>query len=137
MVSCGTIKIMTAEQKIKATILKDYEGLSNEPLDKEITKDTVDELFESLNKDWGLQDYIEEFRSCYNEETKIECDFSRHYESKSVAQQVFDGSWVGYTYWYGGGKHGEPSAMPWMEDAYNLNVEEKEVMIVQRTFSKV
>ena len=45
---------------------------------------------------------------------------SRHYESKAVAAEMLDGSWVGWTYWYGGGKHGEPEAIPWMEDAYEV-----------------
>jgi hypothetical protein len=62
-------------------------------------------------------------------ETDVECDWSRHYESKSVAAEV-DGQWVGWTYWYGGGKHGE-------RDAYLLDCEEEEVMTIQRTFKKV
>lgn len=27
--------------------------------------------------------------------------------------QAPDGTWVGWTYWYGGGKYAEPSAIPW------------------------
>jgi hypothetical protein len=47
-------------------------------------------------------------------------DYSRHYESRSVATQLNDGSWVGWTYWYGGGKYGEPEAIDWIEDSYDL-----------------
>jgi hypothetical protein len=50
--------------------------------------------------------------------------------------QMPDGTWVGWTYWYGGGKHGEPSAMPWIEDAYNLDCKEERVMMTKRTFTK-
>ena len=37
--------------------------------------------------------------------------------------EMLDGSWVGWTYFFGGGKHGEPSEMPWMEDAYDVATE--------------
>jgi hypothetical protein len=33
---------------------------------------------------------------------------------------MLDGSWVGWTYWYGGGKHGEPGSIKWVEDAYDV-----------------
>lgn len=81
-------------------------------------------------------DAIQEFRSGYDEETKIECDHSRHYESKSVAKQLDDGTWVGWTYWYGGGKHGEPEAVDWMGYAYFLDVKEEEKVVTIRTFTK-
>ena len=67
--------------------------------------------------------------------TGLPCDYSRHYESKAVAAEMLDGSWVGWTYWYGGGKHGEPSGIPWMEDAYE--VETTVVMKPVREFKKV
>jgi hypothetical protein len=69
-------------------------------------------------------------------ETGIPCDWSRHYESKSVAVKVDDGSWVGWTYWYGGGKHGAPGEVEWIEDAYHVNVTEEEKMMTVRTFTK-
>jgi len=67
--------------------------------------------------------------------TGLPCNYSRHYESKAVAAEMLDGSWVGWTYWYGGGKHGEPGAMPWMEEAYE--VESFTVMEPVRKFRKV
>jgi len=69
-------------------------------------------------------------------ETDIPCDWSRHYESKSVAAKCCDGSWVGWTYWYGGGKHGEPQSVQWMEDAYDLDVTETVKMMTVREFKK-
>lgn len=68
--------------------------------------------------------------------TDLPCEFSRHYESDSVARQMDDGTWIGWTYWHGGGKHGEPRAIDWMEDAYYLNVTEKQEMVTVRTFEK-
>lgn len=37
---------------------------------------------------------------------------------------------------YGGGKHGEPEAIDWIEHAYNLDCIEEEKLVVVRTFSK-
>lgn len=68
--------------------------------------------------------------------TGIECDFSRHYESKSVAMQMQDGGWVGWTYWFGGGKHGTPEEIEWIEYAYELSCIEQEKMVTVRTFEK-
>ncbi len=67
-------------------------------------------------------------------ETGLPCDWSRHYETKSVAAEMLDGSWVGWTYFYGGGKHGSPREIPWMEDAYDLTYT-LETLVVKR-FSK-
>lgn len=100
----------------------------------------------NLSSDEKVQDLWEEF-DCLGDaeseiregevETNIPCDYSRHYESKSVAMQCVDGSWVGWTYWYGGGKHGEPEAIDWMEDAYYLDCVEEQKMVTVRQFSKV
>ena len=60
----------------------------------------------------------------------------RHYEAKSVAALMVDGSWVGWLYWHGGGKHGEPESIDWMEDAYHLDVTEEERVVVVRNFLK-
>jgi len=124
---------MTPIQKIKATILMEADLHSMNGVRQEITDDNVDSLFELANQDWALQDSIEEFRTG-GEASGLPCEYSRHYESSAVARQVFDGSWVGWTYWYGGGKHGEPEAVDWMEHAYQLDVEEERLVVV-RTFS--
>jgi hypothetical protein len=47
-----------------------------------------------------------------------------------------DGSWVGWTYWSGGGKHGEPESISWMSEAYELDVKEEEKLVIVQTFSK-
>jgi len=100
------------------------------------TPEKIDAAFESI-EEHGLDDYISdaesELRGSYTHETGIKCDWSRHYESKSVARKIGD-QWVGWTYWYGGGKHGEPEAIEWMEDAYI--VEAKEETKVVLTFTK-
>jgi hypothetical protein len=83
---------------------------------------------------WDIQDITYEFREG-DVETNIAPEYSRHYESKSVAAKI-DGKWIGWTYWYGGGKHGEPDAIDWMEDAYFLDCKEEEKVVTVRTFTK-
>ena len=124
---------MTPEQKIKHAILVRDAELIEEELDTpRITKDNIDELYDE-NAD--LCDAEEEIRRG-EVETGIPCDWSRHYESKSVAAKMPDGSWVGWTYWYGGGKHGEPYAVDWMELAYDLDCKEEEKLVIVQTFTK-
>lgn len=67
-------------------------------------------------------------------ETGLKCEYSRHYEAKAVAAKLPDGSWVGWTFWYGGGKHGEPSGIDWIDDAYDLKCEvvQKPVKVFSR-----
>jgi hypothetical protein len=131
---------MTPEQILKAAILgqvaewiKDDEDIElplNGPFD---TDEKIDAAFEVIEK-YGLDDEISEaesnLRGSYTHETGIECQSSRHYESKSVARQFGD-KWVGWTYWYGGGKHGEPKSVEWMEHAYFVEAkEETQVVLV-------
>ncbi|WP_244097750.1 hypothetical protein [Burkholderia anthina] len=52
-----------------------------------------------------------------------------------MAAQAPDGSWVGWNYWYGGGKHGEPEAVEWIEDAYDVRVT-GERTVIKRTFEQ-
>ena len=69
-------------------------------------------------------------------DTDLPTQFSRNYESKEVAKKMNDGSWIGWTYWYGGGKFGEPEAIDWMSSAYELSCQEEEKVIIVRTFNK-
>lgn len=98
------------------------------------TSDEVQQRYLSLLDEDGLHDAECELRGS-GVETGLDTPYSRHYESRAVAAEMLDGSWVGWTYWYGGGKHGEPSAMPWLEDAYE--VESFVVMEPVRKFTKV
>ena len=97
----------------------------------EITEENVDTVWE-LCYDYR-QDAKEEFRSS-GIDTGLECEWSRYYESKSVAKQLSDGSYIGFVYWFGGGKHGEPEEIDWMDDAYELEV--TEVMMPIKQFKK-
>lgn len=123
---------MTPEQKIKYAIMV-RAGCDMES----VTKENVDDVYEDVTSDnCDVYDAANEFREG-EITTDVECDWSRHYESRSVAAQMHDGKWVGWTYWYGGGKHGNPEEIDWMDSAYDLSVTEQERTVVVRTFSKI
>lgn len=127
---------MTPEQRIKREILIKAAGFGSIEMPAEpITAENVDELFDSNNDDYQLQDATSEFR-CSGVKTNITAPWSRHYESESRAALV-DGVWIGWTYWFGGGKHGEPEAVEWMDEAYELTCVEEEKVVTVRTFSKI
>ncbi|WP_238920904.1 hypothetical protein [Achromobacter xylosoxidans] len=127
---------MTPEQKIKYLILVRRAELADES-SPVLTAETVDKVYEEaeLNDDGSLQDARSEVRSS-GEETGLPVRFSsRHYESDEVAAQALDGSWVGWTYWHGGGKYGEPEAVDWIKDAYDVACAEEQKIVTVRTFT--
>jgi len=126
---------MKPEQKIKWAILAKV-ALWDDAEAPKYPCENVDELYDQLVKEGAHWDAKSEVREG-EESTSVKCESSRHYESKAVAMQFPDKSWVGWTYWYGGGKHGEPEAIDWMEDAYDLNCQEQEKVVIVRSFKKV
>lgn len=127
---------MDASQKLKHLILIADASLRGEQ-PAVATEQNIDELYEAADgDDYELQDARQEVRGG-QVETGMKCEWSRHYESKAVAAQYLDGSWIGWTYWYGGGKHGEPEAIDWIEDAYDLNCAEEQKVVTVRNFSVV
>lgn len=131
---------MSPENKIKKTILlkflQDKENYPELPVISLETEEDVEKNWLWLIGDGYLQDYIQDFRYGEYRNIGIETDvYSRHYEADVVAAEMFDGTFVGWLYWHGGGKHGEPEAIDWMDEAFELEskVELKEV----RTFARV
>lgn len=129
---------MTPQQKIKHLILiKDAEWVDDAEETarrKSLTPPEIDAEYEALEKADRYWDPMEEIRSG-EVETGLPCEWSRHYESKSVAAQYLDGSWVGWTYWYGGGKHGCPEEVEWIDGAKDLTCVEEEKVVTVRTFA--
>jgi len=121
---------MTPTQKIKWAILTNATVV---PLPYPL--ENVDELYDKLVEQDAHWDAKNEVRRG-TVDTKLEPDYSRHYESRAVAMKMPDNSWVGWTYWFGGGKHGEPEAMEWMESAYDLTCTEEEKTLIVQTFKK-
>ena len=139
----AAIMSMTAEQILKSAILDQVaewikdDGDTNLVLEGPFdTQEKISAAFEAI-EDHGLDDEVSEaeaeLRGSYTHETGFQGMYSRHYEYKSVARQFGD-KWVGWTFWYGGEKHGEPESVEWMEDAYF--VEAKEETRVVLTFTK-
>jgi len=122
---------LTPKQRIQWLILlqSGQDELGTEP-----TGQAIEEAYRQQED--TLQDCRNEVRCC-GENTGIpERYSSRHYESDEVAAQCPDGQWVGWTYWHGGGKHGEPEAIDWIGDAYEVIVTEEEKLVTVRTFAK-
>lgn len=128
---------MTPQQKIKWLILnKAAEWNDKIRGESGRTPDEIDWLYDVLVDIDAHWDAEEEIRGS-GINTNIPCQRSRNYESKSVAAKMPDGSWVGWTYWYGGGKHGEPEAIDWINEAYDVDCSETRQMVTVRAFKKL
>ena len=132
---------MTAQQKIKHLILLLAINWEQIAIEEAITAENVDALYAKHNENHGLQDARNEIREG-RYETKVpdQTPWDRtlsYFEKKSVAIQAPDGSYVGWTYWYGGGKYTEPEAILWIEFAYDLTHTEKQVMVTEHHFELV
>ncbi|MEB0078047.1 hypothetical protein QN386_22390 [Pseudomonas sp. CCI3.2] len=128
---------MTPEQKVKYLILdwaSKWDGETLESFNSR-TGEEVEAAYDELVEADGHWDAKSETREG-EVETELPADGGRHYEANSVAAQLPDKSWVGWTYYYGGGKHSDPDSIEWMEDAYDLTCAEEEKVVTVRTFTK-
>lgn len=126
---------MTPEQKIKKEIVLRAIQDNNLQFEGNVNANNVESLYQNLVDEDLHWDYKNEIRQGQYE-TGLPAEYSRHYESKSVAMKMSDGTWLGWTYWFGGGKFGEPEAIEWMNTAYPLNYKEEEKVVIVRTFEK-
>lgn len=125
---------MNAETAIKRDLLDKAiaDGIQFQCEDHSDTQALWDE-FREMDE---IYEYKEDFR-CSGEDTGMKpVNYCRSYENEFVARQLADGNWVGWDYWHGGGKHGNPGEMEWMEDAVFLDMSEQEVTITKRTFTR-
>jgi len=131
---------MTPVQKLKQIILQSAINLGDIPKTVVVAPENVDSLYEEHYD--ATQDARQEIR--YGEcKTTLSTQYNselrgahRNYECDEVAMQCDDGTWIGWTYWHGGGKHSEPTAIPWVEYAYALECKEEEKMVIVRSFTK-
>lgn len=123
---------MKPETKLKYAILDLAATWNDEVLPDNLTEDQVEEYWEDTDY---LEDAISEIR-CSGVETGLPGQHSRHYESEEVAVQCPNGDWVGFTYWHGGGKHGEPEAIDWIEYAYDVECKEEQKLVTVHSFTK-
>ena len=126
---------MTAQQKVKALILMRYRQWGNTvPV---LTKETIDATWQKLQEMDNVRDAMNDIRSGSDITGLPDRQWSRNYESDEVGAKLPDGSWVGWTHWHGGGKHGEPEAIDWISDAYDITCAEEQKMVTVRSFAKV
>ncbi len=138
--SCGRYPFqkktdLTPELRIKREIISLLMG--RRELDPDLRLDTpeaIDTLWEAWREDdpefslvGYIYDYEEDFRSGQVVTDIPSAGGGRHYETSSVAHLCQGNIWIGWTYFYGGGKHAEPAGIDWMSDAYELTCEERNV----------
>jgi hypothetical protein len=131
---------LTAEYRIKYQIIRTVMKWTGDPSADDMSSDEIDRMWEMTeggDHADDLQDAMESFREGGEESGIPSKDYSRHYENEDRAKRLDDGTWVGWTYWHGGGKHGEPSAIDWLSDAYFLTATEEQKTVTVRTFAKL
>ena len=129
---------MNAKQKLMHLVLLAAQRLENgfEIGSEDVTPENINEIYDRMVEGDYHWDALEDVRNS-GIETGSDSGFSRHYESHDVATKYIDGTWVGWVFYYGGGKHGEPEGVPWMEKAKELQCKEEEVTVIKRTFSEM
>jgi hypothetical protein len=124
---------LTPEQKLKYAILDLQYQWDDLALSTELNGEQIEDLWDEAEY---IIDAMNEIR-CTGTPTGLNAPYSRHYESEAVAVQCPNGEWVGFTYWYGGGKHGEPEAIDWIGHAYDVECFEEQKMMTVRTFKNL
>ncbi len=128
---------MTPQQKIEEHILIHHcfsKGYIKTIEDWEKLDGETQEQYEDEFQD-EYADALEQFRWS-GEECNLEPSYHPYFESKQVVARLYDGEWVSWTYWYGGGKHACPEDLPWLEDAFFVNCREWEETITAREFKR-
>ncbi len=122
---------MTPSQKLKHLILDLCADWSDQPL-SEVTAENIDALYAASEDKCDAMNDIRggQFK------TDLPSPHSRNYEPYEVAAKALDGSYIGWTYWTGGGKHSNPEEIDFIEDAYAVTCTEEEKVVVVRTFTK-
>ncbi|KWA83947.1 hypothetical protein WL29_21510 [Burkholderia ubonensis] len=124
---------MTPEQKLKWAVLKIAASWAKKEL-ASVTSDNVDQLYDALVADDGHWDARNEIR-CTGIATglsrRVPLSIARHYEHREVAAEMPDGTWVGWTFWHGGGKFDDSPNIEWMSEAYAVDhrAEPKTIMV--------
>ena len=125
---------MNAVQKLKHLILIRHSAMNSDFALPELTAEHIDALYDEQHD--NLQDARNEVRGG-KVNTGLHAPSSRNYEPYEVAAKAPDGSYIGWTYWTGGGKHSNPEEIDFVEYAYDLTVTEETKTVVVQTFTKV
>lgn len=127
---------LTAKQEILLSCIREakIEGVSDELPDGVTVEDYWDVLIDQGYED-DLNDVLQYSFRDSGEETELTAPFSRHYECYIMARTLSSGVSVAWPYWYGGGKHGNPEEIEWVDYAYFVKVEQKTTVV--NVYSKV
>lgn len=91
--------------------------------------DYINKLWDELSEFFvQYPEYIYEFRDSFDENTGLQPRITTYvYDSKEVAKPITggNGKWIGWLYWYGGGRHDRPEVEPWIETAQVLEMKEE------------
>jgi len=130
---------MTPSQRIKKAIIERAEYFSKNGMKTQnVTVENVDQLYDAFWEETDCADWMQDAEAdirCGEHETGIDGkNYNRYFEDKEVAMEI-DGVWVGWTYYFGGGKHSEPEAVDWIDNAYEIKMETKMMPVL--FFSRV
>lgn len=114
----------TPREYIEARIIKD--ALVLETYNISVLLSKRDEVSED---DWI--DYMSDFRCNGLFSGLPSKNNSRHYEVDFVYDFIFDEP-IGWDYWHGGGKHGEPESVDWIDSAEFLKITHVETVLKYR-----
>lgn len=101
----------------------------------------LEEFYEEIKYgEWEdyVRDVVSGFRySGENIDDKVYED--RYYCYRDVATKItgLDDLYLGWTYYFGGGKHAQPQEVEWMEDCYLLTCREVEETRIVKVYEKV
>ena len=110
----------------------------------EFDDEKIEELYDSTNLySWIgdsdiVREVIHEFRESGEEiDDKVQQD--RYYCYQDVARKITgsDELYLGWTYYFGGGKHAQPAEVEWMEDCYLLKCRKVEETRIVKVYEKV
>jgi hypothetical protein len=116
---------MTPTQKLELTIAINtakYVDISESDIDTMIVQEGeinfIYYIQEEYHSEW--ESFKDEIRHGTYNLHDFPSPYSRHLECKQVAAKMYDGSFVAWNYWYGGGKHTEPEYAEWIDSAYDV-----------------
>lgn len=129
---------LTATQKARYLVLVDVNRLRKSELPPFETGDQIDTLYdlEYANDQGYFQDGRNEARHGI-EAPEIDCPTSRNYEVDAHVGKLPDGSYVGWWFYYGGGKHSDAqNAIDWEAQAFDVNHKAEVITTTKHTFTK-
>lgn len=127
---------MTPQQLARYCILETIMRWSGQEIPVDLTGEEVDQFIEEAKADVpdAYQDASNDVRSGEHT-TGLPTPSHRHYEAEAVAAKAPNGQWVGWTYWHGGGKHGQPESIDWIADAYHVEHSAEDKVVTVHTFT--